>query len=154
MRRSAAAWGLALARGEFTPKPLETFTAPIVAPADGDADALHRRRTARGTRRRRARRMASTALNMARQQRRGQVAWLDTEPGALAAATRIDLVCEGLTLAGFDGIHKSRPEPRFLVSDVTIVSGAPGAAAATASGRIVGDAINSARVLISEAATC
>lgn len=144
--------GLALARGEFTPKALETFTAPIVAPGWTATRMLFiggGPRADLGAER--VRRMASAALALARQQRRGRVAWIDTEPGALEAAARIDLICEGLTLANFDGgIHKSRPDPRFLVSDVTIVSGVPGAPAAAACGRIVGDAINSARVLINE----
>jgi leucyl aminopeptidase len=99
----------------------------------------------------RLRRMAACAVALARQQRRGRIAWLDVEPGTMDAAQRADILGEGLTTANFDGgIHKSRPEPRFFLSDVTVVTGAAEAVAAAGAGRIIGDAINSARVLINE----
>jgi leucyl aminopeptidase len=146
------ALGVALARGEFTPKALETFTAPVVA----SGWTAHRMVFIGGGPRaeigpERLRRMAATAASLARLQRRGRLAWLDVEPGTMDAVARADILAEGLTTANFDGgIHKSRPEPRFFLSDVTVVSSAAGAAAAAAGGRIIGDAINSARVLINE----
>jgi leucyl aminopeptidase len=99
----------------------------------------------------RLRRMAWCAVALARQQRRGRIAWLDVESGTMDAAQRADVLGEGLTTANFDGgIHKSRPEPRFFLSEVTVVTAAPEAVTAAGAGRIIGDAINSARVLINE----
>jgi leucyl aminopeptidase len=95
--------------------------------------------------------MAWCAVALARQQRRGRIAWLDVESGTMDAAQRADVLGEGLTTANFDGgIHKSRPEPRFFLSEVTVVTAAPEAVTAAGAGRIIGDAINSARVLINE----
>jgi len=144
--------GVALARGEFTPRPLESFTAPISA---GGWTAGRMVFMGGGQRAdigpERLRRMAACGVALARQQRRGRIAWLDVEPGAMDPAHRADILAEGLTTANFDGgIHKSRPEPRFLLSEATLVTAAPGAVGAAAAGRIVGDAINSARVLINE----
>ena len=143
---------VALARGEFTPRALESFTAPIVA---GGWSATRMVFMGAGLRAElgaeRLRRMAGAAVGLARQQRRGRVAWLDVEPGFMDANLRVDVLSEGLTIANFDGgIHKSRPEPRFFLSDVTVVTAESGAAQAAAAGRIIGDAINSARVLINE----
>jgi len=144
--------GVALARGEFTPRPLEAFTSPIT----GGGWTANRMVFIGGGPRaeigpERLRRMAAASVSLARQQRRGRMAWLDVEPGAMEAAQRVDILAEGLTTANFDGgIHKSRPDPRFFLSDVTIVTAAQSAVAAASAGRIVGDAINSARVLINE----
>jgi len=144
--------GVALARGEFTPRPLEYFTAPIAA---GGWTATRMIFMGGGPRAdigpERLRRMAAAAVSLARQQRRGRIAWLDVEPGAIEAAHRTDILAEGFTTANFDGgIHKSRPEPRFFLSDVTVVTAVSAAVHAATAGRIVGDAINSARVLINE----
>lgn len=149
---AGSALSTALSRGEFVPKPLETFTTPVVGSgwratqllfvgagprADLDAE--------------RFRRMASAAAGLARLQRRGRLAWLDVEPGSLDAAQRVDILSEGLTIGNFDGgIHKSRPDPRFFLSDVTVSTAANEAATAAAAGRLIGDAINSARALINE----
>jgi leucyl aminopeptidase len=141
----------ALASGEFQPKAYETFTTPIVASGwvaqrmlfigagpRGDAGAE------------RLRRMAATAVTVARQQKLSRLAWLDSEPGMLDAGTRVDMLSEGLTTGNFDAaIHKSRPDPRFFISEAAIVTGAPLAQAASA-GRLIGDAVNAARVLINE----
>ena len=144
--------GVALARAEFTPRALDCFTAPIVA---GGWTANRMVFIGGGARAdigpERLRRMAACAVSLARQQRRGRIAWLDVEPGAMDAAHRADILGEGLTTSNFDGgIHKSRPEPRFFLSEATVVTKAPEAVAAAGAGRIVGDAINSARVLINE----
>jgi leucyl aminopeptidase len=144
--------GVALARGEFTPRPLESFTAAITA---GGWTAGRMVFVGGGPRAdlgpERLRRMAACAVSLARQQRRGRMAWLDVEPGSMDAVHRADILAEGLTTANFDGgIHKSRPEPRFFISEVTVVTAGAGAVPAAAAGRIVGDAINSARVLINE----
>ncbi|MGE0461932.1 MAG: leucyl aminopeptidase [Vicinamibacterales bacterium] len=146
------ALGAALARGEFTPKALDTFGAAIVASGWTASRMLF---VGGGPREEmgpeRFRRMAATAVSVARQQRRPRVAWLDIEPGRTDAADRIDILGEAFTVANFDGaIHKSRPDPRFFLTDVTLVSSAAGAADRAAAGRIVGDAVNSARVLINE----
>jgi leucyl aminopeptidase len=142
----------ALARGELTPKSLETFSAPILEKGWAASRMLFVSGGARddiGPER--FRRMAATAVSLARQQRRARVAWLDVEPGHVDAANRIDILAEAFTVANFDGaIHKTRPEPRFFLSDVTVVSAASDASDRAAAGRIVGDAVNSARVLINE----
>jgi leucyl aminopeptidase len=144
--------GLALARGEFTPRLLDSFGASITASGWTATRMVFMgggNRAEIGPER--LRRMAACAVTLARQQRRGRIAWLDVEPGTMDAAQRADILGEGLTTANFDGgIHKSRPEPRFFLSDVTVVTGAPEAVAAAGAGRIIGDAINSARVLINE----
>ncbi len=146
------ALGAALARGEFTPKALETFGAAIVT---GGWTASRILFVGGGPREEmgpeRFRRMAASAVSVARQQRRARVAWLDVEPGRMEDVDRIDVLGEAFTVANFDGgIHKSRPDPRFFLTDVTLVSAAAGAADRAAAGRLVGDAVNSARVLINE----
>jgi len=146
------ALGAAVARGEFTPRALETFSAPVVASGWATTRLVF---VSGGPRQdmgpERFRRMAASAVTLVRQQRRPRLAWLDAEPGRMEAADRLDILGEAFTVANFDGaIHKSRPEPRFFVTDVTLVSSEPGAADRAAAGRIVGDAVNSARVLINE----
>ncbi|MCC7031725.1 MAG: leucyl aminopeptidase [Acidobacteria bacterium] len=146
------ALGAALARGEFTPKALETFCAPILATGWASSRMLfvsggHREDMGPE----RFRRMAASAVALARHQRLPRVAWLDVEPGRMAAGERIDILGEAVTVANFDGgIHKSRPDPRFFLTDVSIVTAASGALDRAGAGRIVGDAVNSARVLINE----
>jgi leucyl aminopeptidase len=99
----------------------------------------------------RVRRMAVTATQAARNQRRSRIAWLDIEPGILADGVRVELIAEGITLANFDnGVHKSRDNEPFFVSDAIVLTSAPGAAAAAETGRIVGDSVNGARVLVNE----
>jgi leucyl aminopeptidase len=142
----------ALERGEFTPRPCETFTATVSATGWRAPRALF---VGGGPRAQlgpeRFRRMATTAVAIARQQRRDRVAWLDVEPGAATGAERLDIVTEGLTLANFDpGWHKSRPDARFFVSGAILVSDEAGGETATARGRVVGEAANRARVLIDE----
>ena len=144
--------GVALARGEFTPRALDSFTAPIVASGwTASRTDLHGRRqpgrhrtgaaAAHGGLRGFARAAAAARPHRVARRR----ARLD------GAAHRADILGEGFTTANFDGgIHKSRPEPRYFLSDVTVVTAAAGAVAAAGAGRIIGDAINSARVLINE----
>ncbi|MCC7125441.1 MAG: leucyl aminopeptidase [Acidobacteria bacterium] len=141
----------ALARGEFTPKPCETFWAPIVATGWKARRVLF---IGLGPRAEmsaeRVRRVASTAVTTVRAQRFGRLAWIDADGTGQDDGGRADLLCEGFALANFDGaVHKSRPEPRFFVTDVTLVTAAPVHASAQ-SGAIIGDAINGARVLVNE----
>ena len=99
----------------------------------------------------RIRRMAATATQAARHQRRARLAWADVEPGTLSPTARIELLAEGITIANFDsGVHKSKPDHRFFVSDATVLTSAAGAAAAADAGRVMGDAVNAARGLINE----
>lgn len=98
----------------------------------------------------RVRRMAASAAAAARQQRRPRIAWADLEPGTLAAAARIETVAEAFVLANFDnGVHKSRDGHQFFLTDAVILT-AEAAARAAATGAAMGDAINTARVLINE----
>jgi leucyl aminopeptidase len=95
--------------------------------------------------------MASAAAITARQQRLGRIAWLDVEPGQLGDEIRLDVIAEGLTFGNFDGsVHKSRSEPRFFVSDALIASDVRNPDPSLAAGRIVGESVNAARVLINE----
>lgn len=141
----------ALERGEFRPRACEIFSAPVTA---SDWSATRLLFVGGGPRAEigpeRVRRMAATALAAARQQRRARVAWIDAEPGYMESSVRLDLVAEGLTLANFDGaIHRTRGDERFFVSEAAVLTTADGSVD-LARGRIVGDAINSARVLINE----
>jgi len=99
----------------------------------------------------RVRRMAVTAAQVARHQKRGRIAWADTEPGTMAPHARIEMLAEGLVLANFEnGVHKSRDAQSFFITDATILSGEGTAAAAAAAGGAMGEAVNGARVLINE----
>ncbi len=98
----------------------------------------------------RVRRMAVTAAQAARTQRHGRIAWADVEPGTLTTAARVELVAEGLTVANFDnGVHKSRNDHPFFITEAVILTG-PDAATAAATGRGTGESINAARVLVNE----
>ncbi len=98
----------------------------------------------------RMRRMAVTAAQAARDQRQGRIAWADVEPGTLSHAARVELVAEGVTFANFDnGVYKSTNDRQFFITEAVILTG-PAAAAAAATGRVTGEAINAARVLINE----
>ncbi len=141
----------ALARREFVPEACRMFTTPITADGWTARHALFVGSGPRaGVDAETVRRMAAAAVGLARQQHRARVAWVDSDGPGPDAAARIDLIAEGLTTANFDGaVHRSRGEPRFFVSDATILAAsAPGGAADA--GRIIGDAINAARVLINE----
>lgn len=142
----------ALERGEFRPRACEILSAPITASGWHATRMLF---VGGGPRAEigpeRVRRMAATALAAARQQRRARVAWVDAEPGSIATAARLDLIAEGLTLANFDGaIHRTRGDERFFVAEAAILTATTDNTDDAVRGRIVGDAINSARVLINE----
>src|SRR5688572_13789228 len=84
-------------RGEFLAKPYEIYV--VRTPAQGW-------RAARvvcvggGPRRdmavERFRRMATSAAQVARHQRRAKIAWADVEPGTLAAGARVETIAEGI----------------------------------------------------------
>ncbi|HWI17908.1 MAG TPA: leucyl aminopeptidase [Vicinamibacterales bacterium] len=98
----------------------------------------------------RVRRMAATAAQVARHQKRARIGWADLEPGVMAAAARLEMIAEGLVLANFDnGVHKSRLDPQFFISDVTVFTSESVADAVT-HGRAMGESINAARVLVNE----
>ena len=98
----------------------------------------------------RVRRMAVTAAQAARHQKRGRIGWADLEPGAIAAPARAEIVAEAFVLANFDnGMHKSRNDQPFFISDATIFTSDEAGAAVT-SGRAMGESVNAARVLVSE----
>ncbi len=98
----------------------------------------------------RMRRMAATAAQAARQQRHQRVAWLDAEAGTLETAARVELIAEGLTIANFDnGLHKSTNDRQGFITEAVILAPAE-AGAAAATGRMTGESINAARVLINE----
>jgi leucyl aminopeptidase len=98
----------------------------------------------------RIRRMATSAAQVARNQRRARIGWADIEPGAIGATARIETIAEGIALANFEnGVHKSRDAHQFFISEgVIFTSDNAGAAAAT--GAAMGESINAARVLINE----
>jgi leucyl aminopeptidase len=139
----------ALERREFGAKANETYVARagtwraarVVFVGGGPRNEINAERV---------RRMAASAAQVARHQKRGRVAWADIEPGALPAAARIEMVAEALVLANFDGgVHKSRDRDPFFITDATILTSdkAEGFAAA---GRAMGESINAARVLVNE----
>jgi leucyl aminopeptidase len=141
----------ALARGEFKAKACEIYV-PRTPGAGWRASRVvfvgGGQRADIGAER--IRRMAVTAAQVARQQRHGRIAWADVEPGALSTPARVELVVEGVSFANFDnGVHKSRHDDGFFITDVVILAGAA-ATAAAATGRTTGESINSARVLINE----
>jgi len=143
--------GSALARGEFTAKACEIF---VPRPPGAGWRASRVVFVGGGPRAEigaeRIRRMAVTAAQVARQQRCRRMAWADVEPGTLSTPARVELIAEGVTLANFDnGVHKSRRDDGFFITDVVILAG-PDATGAAATGRATGESINSARVLINE----
>lgn len=144
----------ALARGEFEAKACELFSAPVRAEGWRASRVLF---VGGGPRNEiaaeRVRRMAVTAGREASRQRRGRIAWLDVEPGALVAEARIETIAEGLTRGNFDnGVHKSRNDRQFFVTDaiVLVASGVEAAAGVAQAGRFMGESVNAARVLINE----
>jgi leucyl aminopeptidase len=144
----------ALDRGEFAGRPCETFGASVT-----DAGWRTRRvlfvgggpRADLGAER--CHRMAVVAVQAARNTHRARLAWADVEPGAIAAGARIETVAAGLTFGNFDnGVYKSRGDRPFFISEAIVVSGAAEAANAAWRGRITGEAVNGARLLINEPA--
>lgn len=142
----------ALDRGEFRAKPGEIFATAIRDKAWRAARIVF---VGGGPRAEMAaeafRRMAVSAAQSARTQRRPRLAWADVEPGAIAEANRVETIAEGLALANFDnGVHKSKNDHRFFFTDATVLTTAAGAAAAADAGRFIGESVNAARVLINE----
>jgi leucyl aminopeptidase len=141
----------AIERGEFRGKPYEIYA--VRTPAQGW-------RAARvvcvggGPRREMAverfRRMAASAAQVARYQRRAKLAWADVEPGVLAANARVEAIAEGIVFANFDnGFHKSRNDQQFFIKDAAILT-SESVAQAAVNGQQMGESINAARVLINE----
>ena len=141
----------AIERGEFLGKPYEIYV--VRTPAQGWR-ASRVVCVGGGPRREMAverfRRMATSAAQVARHQRRARIAWADVEPGALAAGARIETVAEGIVFANFDnGFHKSRNDHQFFVKEAVILT-SESAAQAALHGQQMGESINAARVLINE----
>ena len=144
----------ALERGEFRAKACELFSAAIRSEGWRASRMLF---VGGGPRTEiaaeRVRRMAATAAREACRQRRARIAWVDVEPGTLAAEARIETIAEGLTRGNFDnGIHKSRNSREFFVTDaaVLVASGPASATGAAEAGRCIGESVTAARVLINE----
>ncbi|HEX8031265.1 MAG TPA: M17 family peptidase N-terminal domain-containing protein, partial [Vicinamibacterales bacterium] len=96
------------------------------------------------------RRMAGSAVDAARRQKRARIGWADLEPGVVAPAARIETIAEGLVLANFDnGVHKSKNDQQFFIKEAVVFTSADGAAAVQ-HGQAMGESINAARVLINE----
>jgi leucyl aminopeptidase len=101
------------------------------------------------------RRSATIAGIAARQHRQSRVAWIDIDAPGVAPTARLELAAEGLTLANFDGgVHKTQSPAPFFVSAITLVSAEAAAASAASFGRVVGESINAARVMINEPGNC
>ena len=141
----------AIERGEFRGKPNEVYVA--AAPAAGwratrvvfVGGGMRAELTVE-----RFRRMAATAAQTARQQKRARIGWADVEPGSLTVAARLETIAEGLVLANFDnGVHKSRGDQPFFIREAAIFT-SEAATAAVDNGRAMGESINAARVLINE----
>ena len=102
----------------------------------------------------RFRRMASSAAQVARHQRRARIAWADVEPGALAAGARVETIAEGIVFANFDnGFHKSRNDEQFFIKEAAILTGESVAHAAV-NGQQMGESINAARAADQRAGEC
>jgi leucyl aminopeptidase len=98
----------------------------------------------------RLRRMAVSAAQVARQQRRPRIGWADIELGAVSTAARIETVAEAFVLANFDnGVHKSRDGDQYFIREGVIVT-SDNAGDAVTSGGAMGESVNAARVLINE----
>ncbi len=141
----------ALERGEFSAKASEVYVARMPGEGWRAARVLF---VGGGPRNEidveRVRRMAATAAQAGRQQRRARIGWADLEPGAIADAARVETIAEAFVLANFDnGVHKSRDGNQFFVREAVIFTSASVAHSA-ASGGAMGEAINAARVLINE----
>jgi leucyl aminopeptidase len=141
----------ALERGEFSAKACEIYvarmpaspwrTARVVFVGGGPRSEINVERI---------RRMATTAAQVARHQRRARIGWADLEPGVTPAPARIETVAEGFVLANFEsGVHKSRNFDQFFIREGVIFTSEDATAAATA-GAAMGESINAARVLINE----
>jgi leucyl aminopeptidase len=140
----------ALARGEFSAKANETFVARagawkaglVLFVGGGPRSEITVERV---------RRMAITAAQVARQQKRGRIGWADLEPGVVSSATaRLETVAEAFVLANFDnGVHKSRNGNQFFITEATIFT-SEDSGEAIETGRAMGESINAARVLINE----
>lgn len=136
-------------RGEFTGKACELWTAPIVsgqwrsrrvvAVGMGPNDL-----TPEG-----ARRVGATVGLSARQQKRGRIAFVLTEPWSDLA---LEALAEGVALANYDtGQYKSRHDGRFFFTSAEIaIAGDRNVVAPVERGVRVGEAVNAARVLINE----
>ena len=139
----------ALERGEFGGKPYEIYVARmpgwraarVVFVGGGPRGEINVERI---------RRMATSAAQVARQQRRSRIGWADLEPGVTSTSSRIETVAEGFVLANFEsGVHKSRDENQFFIREGVMLTSANAEAAVTA-GAAMGESINAARVLINE----
>ncbi len=140
----------ALERGEFRAKPNEIYVARMPASGWRAARVVFVGGGPRGEITvERIRRMATSAAQAARQQRRPRIGWADLEPGVIDTSARIETVAEGFVLANFDnGIHKSRDGDQFFIREAVIFSADN--AAAAANGGAMGESINAARVMINE----
>ena len=141
----------ALERGEFAGKPYETYVARMPASGWRAARVVF---VGGGPRTEinveRIRRMATSAAQVARQQRRARIGWADLEPGVTSTSSRIETVAEGLVLANFEsGVHKSRDADQFFIREGVMLTSTNAEAAVTA-GAAMGESINAARVLINE----
>jgi leucyl aminopeptidase len=141
----------ALDRGEFRAKANETYVARtpatgwkcarIVFVGGGPRSEINVERL---------RRMAISAAQVARHQKRTRIGWADVEAGTLSTAARVETIAEAIALANFDnGVHKSRDGNQFFIKDAVILT-SEDAAAAIENGRLMGESINAARVLINE----
>ena len=141
----------ALERGEFRAKPNEIFVARTPATGWKAARIVFVGGGARSEINvERLRRMATSAAQVARHQRRPRIGWADVEPRALPAPARIETVAEAFVLANFDnGVHKSRDANQFFIKE-GIVFTSENAAASIKIGSGMGESINAARVLINE----
>jgi leucyl aminopeptidase len=143
----------ALQRGEFRAAPYEIYSVRVAAPGwrassvvfvgggksqEIGAECL--------------RRMVISAARAAYHQKRSRIAWADVEPGTLTSAARAEIVADGAVMANFDnGVYKSRDNngPQFFVREVIFLS-KENIGDAAAHGLALGDAVNTARVLINE----
>jgi leucyl aminopeptidase len=141
----------AVERGEFKAKANEIYTVRTRATEWRAAGVMFVGGGPRGEiGAERVRRMAVTAAQAARHQRRARVAWADVEPGTLAAASRLEIIADAFVVANFNsGVHKSRDHDEFFVREATVLA-SPESAGSVDSGRLTGEAINGARVLINE----
>jgi leucyl aminopeptidase len=143
----------ALQRGEFRANAHEIYSVRAMVPGWRAAGVVF---VGGGNRQEicaeRLRRMVIAAVRVAHYQKRERIAWADVEPGVLTAAARAEIVADGAVMANFDnGLHKSRTNDgsQFFIRDVAIVTkDNTGDAAKT--GVALGDAVNTARVLINE----
>jgi leucyl aminopeptidase len=142
----------ALQRGEFRAKPYEIYSVPtargwrasrVVFVGGGNHQEIGAERL---------RRMVTSAVRVAHHQRRARVAWADLECGALTPAARAEIVADGAAMANFDnGLHKSRDDDgsQFFVREVVMLT-AEKTGDGAGHGLALGEAVNTARVLINE----